>query len=121
MEDGDQVTAVVHGHVRLVVHGGQNVIVVRVVVLALDGIDGNVVVADEAGGYVILRRQRIGGAKDDLGAAVAQADAEVSGLGGDVQAGGNSDALQRLVLDEFLADNLQHFHGLVRPLNAFLS
>ena len=28
---------------------------------------------------------------------------------------------QRLVLDEFLADDLQHLHGLVRPLDALLA
>jgi hypothetical protein len=38
-----------------------------------------------------------------------------------VQAGGNADALERLVLDEFLADDLQHLHRLVRPLDAFLA
>ena len=29
--------------------------------------------------------------------------------------------LQRLVLDEFLADNLQDFHRLVRPVNPLLA
>jgi hypothetical protein len=38
-----------------------------------------------------------------------------------VQAGGNADALERLVLDEFLADDLEHLHGLVRPLDTFLA
>ena len=121
VEDGDQVGAVVHGDVRLVIDGGEDVVVVGVVVLALDGEDGNVVVADQAGGDVILRGERVGGAEHDVGAAVAQADGQVRGLGGDVQAGGDADALQRLVLDEFLADDLQHLHGLVRPLDALLA
>jgi hypothetical protein len=38
-----------------------------------------------------------------------------------VQAGGNADAFERLVLDEFLADDLQNLHRLVRPLDAFLA
>jgi succinylarginine dihydrolase len=38
-----------------------------------------------------------------------------------VQAGGDANAFQRLVLDEFLADALQHRHGLVGPLNAALA
>src|SRR5271166_734761 len=64
VQNADEVGAVVHGDVRLVIDGGEDVIVVGVVVLALDGEDGNVVIADEAGGYVILRRQRIRGAEN---------------------------------------------------------
>ena len=120
-ENGDQVGAVVHGDVRLVVDGGQDVLVVGVVVLALDGEDGDVVVAHQAGGDVVLRGKRVGGAKHDVGAAIAQADRQVRGLGGDVQAGGDADAFQRLVLDEFLADDLQNLHRLVRPLDALLA
>ena len=75
VQDRDQVGAVVHGDVRLVVDGGQDVVVVGVVVLALDGEDGNVVVAHQAGGNVILRGERIRGAEHHVGAAIAQADA----------------------------------------------
>ena len=92
VQDGDQVGAIVHRDVRLVIDGGEDVVVVGVVVLTLDGEDGNVVVADQAGGDVILRRQRIRGAEHDFGPAIAQADREVRGLGGDVQAGGDADA-----------------------------
>ncbi len=121
VQDGDQVGAIVHGDVRLVVDGGEDVVVISVVVLALDGEDGNVVIADQARGNVILSRERVGGAEHDVGSAIAQADGQVGGFGRDVQAGGNADALQRLVLDELFADNLQHLHGLVRPLDALLS
>ncbi len=121
VQDGDQVGAVVHGDLRLVVERGHDVRVVRIVVLALDGEDGNVVVADEAGGHVVLRGQRIRSAERHVGAAVAQGIIEVRGLGGHVQAGRNADALERLVLDEFLADDLQNLHRLVRPLDAFLA
>src|ERR1035438_7861417 len=38
-----------------------------------------------------------------------------------MQAGGNAYALERLVLDEFLTDDLQHLHRLVRPFDAFLA
>ena len=38
-----------------------------------------------------------------------------------MQAGGDANSLQWLVLDEFLADDLQHVHGLVRPLDALLA
>src|SRR5271165_1329470 len=121
MQKRDQVGAVVHGDVGLVVDGGEDMVVVSIVVFALDGEDGNVMVADEAGSHVILRGQWVRGAKHHVGSAVAQADREIRGLRRNVQAGRNADALQWLILDEFLADNLQHFHGLVRPLNALLS
>src|SRR5439155_3788041 len=50
-----------------------------------------------------------------------QAYSQVGGLGGDVQAVGDSDAPQRVVLDEFLANDLQDFHRLVRPIDALLA
>src|SRR5580692_1526613 len=121
VEDGDEVGAIVHGDVRLVIDGSEDVVVIRVVVFTLDGVHGNVLIADQAGGDVVLRREGIRGAENYVGAAVAQADRQVRGFGGDVQAGGDADAFQRLVLDEFLADNLQHLHGLVRPLDAFFA
>ena len=121
VQQGHQVGAVVHGDLGLVVDGGQDVAVVGVVVLALDGEDRNIVIAHQAGGHVILRGQRIRGAQHNIGAAIPQADGEVRGLGGDVQAGRNPNALQRLVLDEFLADDLQNLHGLVRPVNPLLA
>src|SRR5208283_1278943 len=54
VQDSDQVGAVVHGDVRLVIDGGEDVVVVRVVVLALDGEYRNIVVTDQAGGHIIL-------------------------------------------------------------------
>ena len=116
-----QVSAVIHRDVRLVIERRHDVRVVRVVVLALDGVNRDVVVANQAGGDVILGRQRVGSAKHYVGAAVAQRDRQVCRLGGDVQAGRNSHAVQWLVLDEFLANDLQHLHGLVGPVNAFLA
>src|SRR5205814_3037137 len=83
--------------------------------------DGDTVVADQAGGNVVLGRERIGGAKDYVGAAVAQADGEIGGLGGDVQAGGDANAAKRLVLDELFADDLQDFHRLICPLDALFA
>jgi len=111
---------VVHGDVRLVIDRRHDVVVVGVVVFALDGEHGNAVIADQAGGDVILRGKRIGGAEHNFGSAVAQADGQVRGLGGNVQAGRDADAFQGLILDEFLADDLQDLHRLVRPLDALL-
>ncbi len=121
VQNRDEIGAVVHRNVRLVVDGGQDVVVIRVVVLALDGKHRNVVIADKRCGNIILGRKRIRGAEDHFGSAVAQADRKIRGLGRDVQAGRHSDSGERLVLDEFLTDDLQHLHGLVRPLDAFLA
>ena len=117
VQDADEVGAVVHGDLRLVINRGDDVLIVGLVVLALDGEDRDVVVAHEAGGDVILGGERVGGAEHHVGAAVAQADGQVRGFGGDVQAGGDAHALQRLILDEFLANDLQDVHGLVGPLD----
>ncbi len=116
-----QVGAVVHGDLRLVIERRHDVRVIGVVVLALDGEDRNAVIAHQAGGNIILRGERVRGAQHHVGAAIAQADRQVRGLGGDVQASRDAHALQRLVLDEFLADDLQDLHRLVGPLDAFFA
>ena len=121
VQQGDQVGAVVHGDLGLVVDGGQDVAVISVVVLTLDGEDRNIVVAHQAGSNVVLGGERIRGAEHDIGAAIFQTDSQVRGFGGDVQTSRHADALQRLVLDEFLANDLQDFHGLVGPVNPLLA
>ena len=119
--DADEVSAVIHGDVRLVIERGHDVRVVGVVVLTLDREHGNVVVAHQASGHVVLRGERVGGAECDIGAAVAQRDHQVSGLGGHVQASRDANVFEWLILDEVLADNLQNLHRLVRPLDALLT
>src|SRR5439155_16175169 len=77
VQDADQVGAIVHGDVRLVVERGQDVAVIGVIVLALDGEHGNAVVADQAGGNVVLRRKRVGRAELDICASVTKANGQV--------------------------------------------
>src|SRR5205085_6347718 len=91
------------------------------VVLALDGEHRDVVVTHERGSDIILRGERVGGAERNVGTAIAQRDAEVGGLSRDVQASTDAHALERLRLDEFLANGLQDLHGLVGPLDALLA
>src|SRR6202171_3446869 len=88
----------------------EDVVVIGVVVLTLDGKHGNALIADQAGGDIILSRQRIRGAQDYVSAAVAKANRPGRSFRRYVQTGGNADTLQRLVLDELFADDLQHFH-----------
>ena len=59
VEDGDEVGAIVHGDVRLVIDGGEDVVVISVVVLTLDRVDRNALIADQAGGDIVLRRKRV--------------------------------------------------------------
>ena len=116
--DADDVGAVVHGDVRPVVDAGVDVRVVRLVVLALDGVDAHAVLLHERRGHVVLRAQRIAGAQHHVGAAGDQRAHEVGGLGGDVQAGADAHALERLLLLEALADGAQDRHVHVGPLDA---
>jgi hypothetical protein len=103
-ELSDQVSAIVHGDLRLVVECGADVRVIGVVVFALDGKRGDAEFLDERGCRLILRRKRIRSANDQIGAAIAQSDGEVRCLRGDVQAGRHANALQRLLFNESLAN-----------------
>ena len=67
--------------------GGGDVPVVGRFVLALDGIDGNAEVLHEAGGHVVLGRQRVGGDEHEVGPAGDERAGQVGRLRGDVQAG----------------------------------
>ena len=121
VQDRHQVRAIIHGDVRFMVDRRQNVVVIRIVVLALDGEHRNALIAHQAGRNVVLRRKRVRGAQHHIRSAIAQANRQVRGFRGHMQAGRYPDPLQRLVLDELFPDDLQHFHGLVRPLNALLA
>ncbi len=115
MQDADHVGAVVHRDLRLVVDRGLDVLVVGVVVLALDGEDGDVVLVDERRGDVVLRGQRVRRAEHDVRAAGLQRARQVGGLGGDVQAGRDAVARQRLLGLEALPDRGEHRHLPVGP------
>ena len=86
----DEVGAVVHRDVRPVLQGGGDVAIVARLVLALDGVDGDAEVLHEAGGHVVLGRQRVGRDQHEVGAAGHQGAGQVGGLGRDVQAGATS-------------------------------
>jgi hypothetical protein len=54
MECRNQVTAIIHSHVRFVVESGIDVAIVGLLVFAFDGEGGYAVFSDECGCYVIL-------------------------------------------------------------------
>ena len=62
----DEVGAVVHRDVWLVLEGGGDVAVVTRLVLPLDGVDRDVEVVDQAGRDVILGRERVRGNEDQV-------------------------------------------------------
>jgi hypothetical protein len=68
-----------------------------------------------------LRGKRIRGAEHNFGAAIAQGDGKISGFAGDVQTSGKAQALERLLLDEALADQLQNGHLLIGPFHLALA
>ena len=114
---GDEIAAVVHGDVGLVIERGLDVLEVGGAILALDGVDGDALV-DQRRGDVVLRAQGIAGAEDQIGAARLQRLHEQRGLGGHVQAGGDAQALERLHLGEAGADVAQHRHRALGPFDA---
>ena len=118
VQHADDVGAVVHGDVAAMVDGGVDVPVVGRVVLALDGVDAHAVLLDQRRRDVVLGGERVGGAEHHVGAAGLERAHEVGGLGGDVQAGADAHALERLLAREALADGGQHRHLHVGPLDA---
>ncbi len=117
VDRADEVSAVVHRHLWLMIERRLDVVVVGVVVFALDGVNGDFVVRHQRRRYVILRRQRVGGAQDDVRAAHLQRVHQIRRLGGDVQARRDAHALQRFLFGEALADRPQDRHFMFRPLD----
>src|SRR5690606_2234151 len=74
--------------------------------------------AHEVGGDVILGRERVGRAEDDIGAAGLERDREIGGLGRDVEAGGETMAGKRLLTGEALTDLPEYGHLALRPFGA---
>jgi hypothetical protein len=109
------VSSVVHRQVGAMVDRGLDVAVVRVVVLALDREHAHAVLLDERGGDIVLRRERVGRAEDDVGATRLQRAGEVRRLRRHVQAGGDPMSRERLLALEALADRREHRHLPVGP------
>ena len=84
----DEVGAVVHRDVRLMLEGGGDMPVVACFVLALDRVDRDVKVVDQAGRDVVLGRQRVGGDEDEVSAAGLEGPGQVGRLGRHMQASG---------------------------------
>ena len=92
--------------------------VVRVAVLAAPGERRDPVLGDERRRDVVLRGQRVRRREHDVGAAGLERPHEVRGLGRDVQAGADPDALERPLRLEPLADQPQDGHLALGPVDA---
>ncbi len=90
-----QVGTVIERDLRLAFEQRHDVLHVRVEVLATDRAHLDAVIQHERRGDVVLGRQRVGRAQRHLRAARLERPHEAGGLGGDVQAGGDPDPVQR--------------------------
>ncbi len=117
MERRDHVAAVVHRDVRVVVDRGADVAVVDVVRLAVNGVDGDPVLGDQRGRDLVLGRERVRRAQEDVGAPRLQGAGQVGGLGGHVQARRDAQARERALGREALADRSEDRHLPICPLH----
>ena len=119
VERADQVGAVVHRDVRLVVERGLDVPVVGRVVLALDGVDRDPVVRHERGRDVVLRGERVGGGqaprrrRRPAATRIRLAVSVVTCRQAEMRM-----PCQRPLLREALLDQVEHRHLARRPLHA---
>ncbi len=117
----NEIGAVIHGQMRFHVQHGIDVAVIGFRILSLDRIDGDIVVLDKIGRYVILRAQGVRCAESHLGSPCLQGLHEACRLRGDVEACAQPEPLERLFLRETLPDLVQNGHALVGPFHAQFS
>ena len=79
--------------------------------------NGDPVLGDERGGDVVLGRQRVRGREHDVGATGLERAHQVGGLGRDVEAGADAQALERPLALEALADEAQDGHLALGPFD----
>jgi len=100
---------------------GYDVPVIGFRVLSLDGIDGNVVVLDQVGGYVILCAQGVRRAEPHLGTPRLEGFHEARRLRGDMEACAQPETLEGFFFRKTLPDQGQNGHALVGPFHAQFS
>ncbi len=113
----DQIRTVVHRQMGFMIQSSVEVLVVGIVVLALDGVDRDLVIGDKRSSDIILRAQRVAGHQDQVSTAGDQSAREVARLRGDVQTRRHTNPLERLLFRHPLGDLAQHRHLALRPLH----
>ena len=121
MNDPDGIRAVIHREVRLVLQGTQDMLIIGVVVLALNGKGRDPVMLHQRGGHIVLRGQWVRRAQHHFHAARFEGPHEIRRLGGDMEAGHGGQPFQRLFFLEALADGAQHGHFPLGPFDAALA
>ena len=114
VEECGQVGAIVHGDRRGVIQDRVDVLVIGVGILAADGKDRDAL-GDQGRGDVILSGQRVGCAQQRLSTTIAQCQHQVGGLGRDVEAGGDHETIQWLLLGKSLPHRRQDLHPAPGP------
>ncbi len=118
MQCGDQIRAVIHGHVRLMIKRRAQVAVVGGVVFAFDRKHRDFVLRNQRRRHVILGGQRIGSGYHNIRAACLQSAHQIRRFGGYVHAGCHSDALERTFLAEAFLERGQYGHFPRGPIHA---
>ncbi len=118
MEHRHQIGSVIHGDLGLGFKHRPDMAVVGIMVLALDGKDGNPIIDHEGGGNVILGRQGVRGAEHDIGPSGLEGFHEVGRLAGHMEAGRHLDALERFRLGKILGNIGQNRHIPSCPFDA---
>ena len=119
MQQADEVGAVVHRDGRMALEHRAQMAVIGVAILAMNRVGRDAVFGDQRRRDVVLGRERIARAAEDLRAARLERAQQVGGLAGDVQACAEPLALERLVFGEAFADFPQHRHLPVGPFDSF--
>ncbi len=117
VEQVHEVAAIVHRQLRMRVGDGPKMRVVRLVVLAAPGEGRDAVLGDQRRRDVVLGRQRVARREHDLRAAGLERAHQVGGLGRDVEARADAQAIERPVALEALADQAQDGHLALGPLD----
>ena len=117
MQRADQVGAIIHRHLGLVIQRGADMPVVGDIVFAFDCEGGDLVMRNQAGRHIILGGKRVGCGQNDICATQVERIHQVGRLGGHMQAGGDAHAFQRAFFGKTLADQAQDRHFSLGPID----
>ena len=104
MNGRNQVTAIVHGHVGLVIKDGIDMVIVGLLILAFNGIGRNTVLTDQGGCDIVLCRKRIGGAEHEVGASSFEGNRKVCCLCSNMEAARHAYSLERQIFRKTLPE-----------------
>ena len=113
----NQVGTIVHSDLRVVIERGLQVAVVGCIVFALDRKNRDFLIGHQRCRNIILGRERVRGGQHYIGTADGQHLHQIRRFCRHMQTGRNLDALQWALFLEALADEPQHRHFLLGPVD----